>query len=368
MKTHQGDQKPISAFGISLLVLLGAALLCAVFMCNIRGLASEPGNTRLFTKRALGGGNCIGAWAVIEPNSHIIFASPKESPSAETGVCDIYTMNIDGTGRKQLTFSTDYDGQPVVSPDGKMIAFISERDGPSKVYLMNTDGMGLRKLTQGKFNDSIPVFSHDSSKVFFARRLSNDPDSAFSDELFSICIDGLNEQRLTDNKLWDAPVAGSGKTDMLYCLSGVYTPSGEMRMNLFQLDIQKQTRREVLPLAIRGNTGCAISPDEQWVTYVSDTEKPFEYEVYVCRMDGSNRRKLTNFHGYIGAIKFAPDGKHVVFVLETKGAPGRGRGDIYMASTDGKMLRKIGSNYIATVQLMDDERKTTDDAAKPEQK
>lgn len=345
MKIEQDDQKPISLLCASLFVLLGVAFLCAVLLSAVCSLASESGNARLNTRRVLGGGNCTGAWVVVEANGqNVIFASPKQPPSLETGVCDIYTMNIDGTGRKRLTFGTDYDGQPAVSPDGKTIAFISERDGPSKVYLVNTDGTGVRRLTQGRFNDSIPIFSRDGSEVFFTRRLSDDPDAMFHDEVFSIGIDGLKEQRLTDNMLPDAPVAGSGNTGV-YFLSRVDTlATGGVRMNLFKLDITKQASREVLSLGLRGNTGCDISPDEQWITYVSDAEKPFEYEVYVCRMDGSNRRKLTDFHGYIGAVKFAPDSKHVVFVSELKRSPGRGRGDIYIASIDGNSIQKIGSN------------------------
>lgn len=315
-------------------------LLLVLLSCIDQDSEVGSGNMRLLTRRALGGGNCFGAWAVLEPNGKtVLFASPKKSPSAKTGVCNLYTMNIDGTGRKQLTFGTDYDGQPAVAPDGKTIAFISERDGPSKVYLINADGTGLHRLTQGLFNDSMPVFSRDGSKVFFVRRLTDDPDGMLDDEVFSIDIDGRNEQRLTNNRLMDAPVEGSRNADSLYYLSG------DIPWDLFKLDLQKQTTRKVLSLKLRGNTGCDISPDEQRIAYISDSEKPFEYDVYVCLMDGSNRQKLTNFHGYIEQVYFAPNGKQVIFVCEPKRAPGNGRGDIYIASIDGKQLQKVGTNY-----------------------
>jgi TolB protein len=40
------------------------------------------------------------------------------------------------------------DGSPVLSPDGRRIAFVSERDGNRQIYVMNADGSGLRRLTR----------------------------------------------------------------------------------------------------------------------------------------------------------------------------------------------------------------------------
>lgn len=328
--------------GIPSFLLLGITLSCLTISCIPSGPEVESGSTRLLTRRALGGGRCGGAWAILESDGQtVVFASPKKQASPTTGVCDLYTMKIDGTGRKQLTFGTDYDGQPVLAPDGKTIAFISERDGPSKVYLLNADGTGLRRLTQGDFNDSSPVFARDCSKVFFTRCLSDNPDDSLHDEVFSIGTDGLNEQRLTNNVLTDAPVAGSSNADMLYYLSG----DADKQWDLFKLDLGKGISQKVLSLELRSDRGCDVSPDEQWITYVSDPEEPFEYDVFVCRMDGSNRRRLTNFHGYIGQVRFTPDGEQVMFVAEPRQAPEGGRGDIYIASVDGKLLRKIGTNW-----------------------
>lgn len=323
---------------LSFFLLLGSSF----FFATILSAGCEPNvgpkNQRLLTQRVLGGGSYIGAWAVLEPNGRTaVFASPKTG-AGKTGAGNLYSINIDGTDRKQLTFREIYDGQPAIAPDGKNIAFISEQVGPSKVYLMKPDGSGIRQLTKGAFNDFGPVFARGSSKVFFARRLSGNPDALLDDEIFSIDIDGRNEKRLTRNKLMDTPVAEGRDGATLYYLSG------SDRFDLMKLNFQKGTSERVLALGIRGNTGCDISPDEQWVAYVSDSEKPFEYEVFVCHMDGSNRKKLTNFHGYIEQVRFTSDGKQVIFVVQPKEAPGNGRGDIYLASINGKRLRKITAN------------------------
>jgi Tol biopolymer transport system component len=61
---------------------------------------------------------------------------------------DIYVVNVDGTGLRNVTRSPGRDGAPVWSPDGRKIAFVSKRDGNRDIYVMNADGTGLRNLTR----------------------------------------------------------------------------------------------------------------------------------------------------------------------------------------------------------------------------
>src|SRR5437868_1722235 len=53
---------------------------------------------------------------------------------------EIYVMNADGSGIKQLTDNSAIDWNPSWSPDGKKIAFTSGRDGDFDVYVMDADG------------------------------------------------------------------------------------------------------------------------------------------------------------------------------------------------------------------------------------
>src|SRR5258705_84833 len=60
--------------------------------------------------------------------------------SNRTGDWEIFVMNFDGTELKQLTHSKGFDGCPIWSPDGTKIVFPSERDNDSEIYIMNADG------------------------------------------------------------------------------------------------------------------------------------------------------------------------------------------------------------------------------------
>ena len=66
--------------------------------------------------------------------------------SNRSGNYDVYAVNQDGSGLRQLTTDSASDGLAAGSPDGKSIAFVSNRGGAWAVYVMNADGSNQRKL------------------------------------------------------------------------------------------------------------------------------------------------------------------------------------------------------------------------------
>src|SRR6185436_11226570 len=67
--------------------------------------------------------------------------------------------------------STPGDVQtPAWSPDGRKLAFVSERDGNAEIYVMNADGSAQENLTRQPANDSHPAWSPDGRKIAFVSR------------------------------------------------------------------------------------------------------------------------------------------------------------------------------------------------------
>ena len=60
----------------------------------------------------------------------------------------IFVMRTDGTERRDLTPDNYRHAWPRWSPDGQRIAFTSRRTGDYELWMMNRDGSGLRQLTQ----------------------------------------------------------------------------------------------------------------------------------------------------------------------------------------------------------------------------
>ncbi|MDX2152149.1 MAG: protein kinase [Bryobacteraceae bacterium] len=79
---------------------------------------------------------------------------------------DLFVIRTDGTGLRQLTDDAARDRMPAWSPDGKRLAFYSDRSGTHQVWIMNADGSGLRQLTNYRNqNVMTPLWSPDGARI-----------------------------------------------------------------------------------------------------------------------------------------------------------------------------------------------------------
>jgi Tol biopolymer transport system component len=63
---------------------------------------------------------------------------------------DLYVLPIDGGEATPLTTGQAFDGQPRFSPDGKRVAFVSDRSGSENLWIVSVDGRDTVQVTKGK--------------------------------------------------------------------------------------------------------------------------------------------------------------------------------------------------------------------------
>ncbi len=86
---------------------------------------------------------------------------------------DIYRVREDGSALRRLTKDNSIDIAPSWSPDGRQIAFVSDRTGAPQIYLMDADGGKVRRLTyEGSYNTH-PAWSPDGRWIAYESRIGS---------------------------------------------------------------------------------------------------------------------------------------------------------------------------------------------------
>jgi TolB protein len=139
------------------------------------------------------GGDILGRVPIWLADSRIVY---WECPLSK---CGLYVMQADGTNPVRLTANED-DTAPAASPDGRQVAFMSERDGNWEVYVANTrdvtgqaaQGQGLGRLTKNAGRDGLPTWSPDGKWLAFV----TDRDGAWA--IWATRPDGSGQRKLFD--------------------------------------------------------------------------------------------------------------------------------------------------------------------------
>lgn len=195
----------------------------------------------------------LSGWRISDNGLRVVFESGNNLTGANPDLSkEIYAINADGTGLRQLTTSLATSEQPVISGDGSTISFLSSGDlvlgqnpfGVSAVFTMNWDGTALRQVT-GIFTmaDYVSIVD-DGSVVYFCSAWAASGNSDGSSEVFRVAKNGTGLTQITNltngTELMLAEVSGSGNRLAVYSL-GSPAPWGSGRFDDPQLHAMAST-------------------------------------------------------------------------------------------------------------------------------
>lgn len=242
-------------------------------------------------------------------------------PSPATGVYHIYLVGPDGKNAASVNTEADpaeYTG-PSWSPDGKQIAFASNRGGSANfdIYVMDIGGTNLRSVVTHPGGDFAPAWSPDGQKILFQAKRSNDTGW----DIFVVNIDGTNERSLIASPSDDQLPVWSPDGAQIAFQSG-----GSGGTDIFIANADGTGIRRVTDGNGRVHAAPSWSPDGRRIAFESNrhqataTGGAAEYEIYVIDIDGTNLERLTFGSGpnlLVSKPTWSPDGKQIAFELHT---------------------------------------------------
>ena len=259
------------------------------------------------------------------------------SPDGKTVVFDllgdIYVVPIEGGKAKQLTKGMAWDSQPTFSPDGKYIAFISDRDGNENVWIMKSDGTELRQLTKDKkHNFGSPEWSPDGSYII-ARRYGEYPGHSYLRriELWMFHVKGGKGIKITgDDKITIASGAVFSP-DGKYIYFSAHPGRFKYNANTGRFQVYRKNLEtgevEVLTSEYGGGLRPILSPDGKKLVYA--TRYDGKTGLRIRDVETRNERWLAypiqrdDQEGFtaddiLPGYSFTPDGKYVVIAYGGK--------------------------------------------------
>lgn len=114
---------------------------------------------------------------------------------------DIYKVSAKGGEAVQLTTQDSYESSPVWSPDGKQIAFASDRFGNTDVFVMPANGGSARRLTTNSASEIPSAFTPDGKYVVFSASIQDPASSALfptsaMTELYKVSAEGGKTEQI----------------------------------------------------------------------------------------------------------------------------------------------------------------------------
>jgi len=345
-------------------------------------------NYRLLDKETHMEMESIGSPNISPDGKHIIFTRGWIDKKNDRSRSNLWIVDIEGKRVRELTHGNWRDFSPVWSPDGKKIAFLSDRDETTQIHVMWLDTREVAQLTHLARSPESLRWSPSGKKLAFTLFIPDDkptlpvklpkkPEGAKWAEP-AVIVDRLSWRRdgrgyspkgYTHIFVIDAELGGTPRqitsgdyshSDPQWSQDGkkiyfsaIRKPDAEYlrddseiySVGLNTLEIKTLTDRKGPDREPR------ISPDGKWIAYAGYDDKNYTSHIsnlYLMDIEGVKKRTLAvDLHNSPSSITWAPDGSGLYYLMRERGVS-----VLYFVSTNQK-IRKItkGVHYLSGISI-----------------
>jgi tricorn protease len=230
---------------------------------------------------------------------------------AFTYLADIWTADEDGKNVKRITANKARDAYPRFSPDGRWIAFSSDRNGNFDVFVVPSEGGTPKQLTFHSADDTVLGWTPDSRAVLFASSRGDD----FMSKLYTVSIDGGIERNAGADMGVNACYSPDGKKLAINRKGQVYWRKyyhGAMNTDVTVMDVAERKFTDVTDYD--GMDSWPMWSSDGHIYFVSDREGNGLTNIWRVPEAGGKADRVTSFKN--GDVRFpaiSADGKVIVF-------------------------------------------------------
>ncbi len=239
--------------------------------------------------------------------------SPDGTTIAFTYQGDIWTVPVSGGRADRLTIHEAYDAHPKWSPDGKQIAFESDRYGNQDIYVMDVRAGVPARLTYHSSNDHITDFTGNGEVIFTTKRLYAQVEREY--EIQKVTIDGGTPALALDALGFDA-VLSPDQSKIAFvrgtCKVEREAYQGSANRDVWIYDINQNEYRQITDF--EGNDHLPQWKDDHTLLYLSSVSG--RYNIHEQTLEGNTKQLTSESTFGINSFSLSTDGSIVYQVAD----------------------------------------------------